>query len=129
MRYSKQRECILQAVKSTKCHPNAEWVYEQVKKAVPGVSLGTVYRNLKSLSESRDLITLETEKGKIHYDGDTSQHAHFICGDCGRILDIFMLSELKNKIEGIGMKVECEKIVFYGKCAECSAEIATSEVK
>ncbi|MBN1152992.1 MAG: transcriptional repressor, partial [Dehalococcoidia bacterium] len=45
MRYSRQRDAILRVVRCTTCHPSAEWVYSQVKRELPNISLGTVYRN------------------------------------------------------------------------------------
>ena len=46
IRYSKKREAILTAIRSTTCHPSAEWIYQTLKPTHPDLSLGTVYRNL-----------------------------------------------------------------------------------
>lgn len=53
IRYSKKREAILTAIRSTTCHPSAEWIYHTLKPTHPDLSLGTVYRNLV-FSSSRD---------------------------------------------------------------------------
>jgi len=45
-RHSKKRDAILNAIRSTKCHPSAEWVYQTLKPDHPDLSLGTVYHNL-----------------------------------------------------------------------------------
>ena len=45
-RYSPKRDAILQCLRSTTCHPSAEWVYSQLKPTIPDLSLATVYRNL-----------------------------------------------------------------------------------
>ena len=52
MRFSQQRETIKNVVRGTNSHPTAEWVYTQTKKVIPNISLGTVYRNLKTLQET-----------------------------------------------------------------------------
>ena len=44
--FSAKREAIYQTLASTKTHPTAEWVYEQLKPKIPDLSLGTVYRNI-----------------------------------------------------------------------------------
>ena len=44
-RYSPKREAILKCLRSTTCHPSAEWVYTQLKPQIPDLSLATVYRN------------------------------------------------------------------------------------
>ena len=49
MRYSKQRELVMQTVENLCDHPTAEEIYDTAAKECPGLSLGTVYRNLNSL--------------------------------------------------------------------------------
>ena len=56
MKYSKQREIIIDYLKSVKTHPTAETVYEEVKKEDKKISLGTVYRNLDKLSDREKQI-------------------------------------------------------------------------
>ena len=34
-RYSPKRDAILQCLRSTTCHPSAEWVYSQLKPKIP----------------------------------------------------------------------------------------------
>ena len=119
-RYSSRREAIYEAVRAVKCHPDAEWVYRTVRKGIPNISLGTVYRNLRARSESGKLHTLETESGVIHYDADLTHHAHFVCRKCGAIEDIFDCGELS--IGGNGYEVEHVKTVAYGVCAKCSGK-------
>ena len=50
--YSRQREAILEVLRSTDTHPTASWIYERVREKIPNISLGTVYRNLTVLSEN-----------------------------------------------------------------------------
>jgi Fur family transcriptional regulator, peroxide stress response regulator len=48
---TRQKETILRVLERTKFHPTAGWIYNEVKKEIPAVSLGTIYRNLKLLKE------------------------------------------------------------------------------
>ena len=116
MRYSKQRETIYEVVRSTKCNPNAEWVYNEVRKVIPDVSLGTVYRNLNSLVEARRLDSLETALKEVHFDGDMSIHAHFVCDKCSKIYDMAIKADVE-KPEGF--TVSHEKHIYYGVCKDC----------
>ena len=50
-RNSRQRTLVYQAVKDSHSHPNAEEVYLLVRRQLPDISLGTVYRNLNLLVE------------------------------------------------------------------------------
>ena len=52
MRYSKQRELVLRTVEQLCDHPTAEEIFDKAAPECPGLSLGTVYRNLNSLVEA-----------------------------------------------------------------------------
>ena len=52
MRYSKQRELVMQTVQQLCDHPTAEEIYDKAAQECPNLSLGTVYRNLNSLVEA-----------------------------------------------------------------------------
>ena len=58
VRRTRQREVILEVLRGTKSHPTADWVYQEVRKEMPQVSLGTIYRNLKTLSEHGEIQEL-----------------------------------------------------------------------
>ena len=119
MRYSRQRELITEIIKGRCDHPTADMIYESAREIEPNISLGTVYRNLKILSEEKMIITLETEDKKIHYDGDVSRHGHFICEDCGKIIDLFEPMETPSELKKLGLKVSGEKCIYYGQCGSC----------
>ncbi len=119
MRYSRQRELIKKILKDRRDHPTADMIYNSAREIEPNISLGTVYRNLKLLADEGDIITLETEDKRLHYDGDLSRHSHFICSRCGKIVDLFKPSNLPSEIEELNLKVTGEKCVYYGLCEAC----------
>ena len=119
MRFSHQRELIVNILKNRKDHPTADMVYESARKKEKNISLGTVYRNLKLLEEEGVIITLETVDKKIHYDGDTSNHSHFICEKCGKIVDLFVEHEAPSELGAMGLTVKNSKCVYYGNCTDC----------
>ena len=116
MRYSRQRELVFETIKNRCDHPTADMIYASCREIEPNISLGTVYRNLKNLAEEKQILTLETEDKKIHYDGDTSRHSHFICTKCGKIIDLFKPSETPAELKEMGLSVTGEKCVYYGLC-------------
>ena len=85
--YSRQREAVLNVLCSTQCHPTAAWIYENVRKVLPNISLGTVYRNLAALSEEGVILSLSVGDGYEHFDGNSAPHAHLHCKRCGKIYD------------------------------------------
>ncbi|MBO5019119.1 MAG: transcriptional repressor [Clostridia bacterium] len=86
--YSRQREAIMQVLRSSKAHPNANQVYEEVRKIIPNISLGTVYRNLSSLGDTGEILCLHVANGPERYDGEISPHIHLHCRECGTVYDV-----------------------------------------
>ena len=119
MRYSRQRELITEIIKNRCDHPTADMIYTATRAVEPNISLGTVYRNLKLLSDEGVIITLETQDKKLHYDGDTSRHSHFICDKCGKIVDLFKPAKTPQELSDLGLTVTSEKCIYYGCCNDC----------
>jgi Fur family transcriptional regulator, peroxide stress response regulator len=123
---SRQREAILRVVRGTNCHPTAEWVYCEVKKAIPGISLGTVYRNLGLLADQGELCTLEGAGGVSRYDGCTASHYHFRCERCGVVIDVDepVDLEIDRRVSArSGLKVRGHTLEFRGLCLECEQRV------
>ncbi len=119
MRYSHQRELIENIIKGRYDHPTADDIYVSAREIEPNISLGTVYRNLKQLADENKIITLETTDKKVHYDGDTSNHSHYICAKCGKIIDLFLQFSPPAELENAGHSVTGEKRFYYGICNDC----------
>lgn len=122
MKYSRQREALLEVLKGTSTHPTAYWVYEELKKNFPNISLGTVYRNLALLTENGDILKLDVSSGMERYDGFTHKHSHFVCRNCSDVMDIDLpeTEDFCNAIsKKIGCDVESHSLTFYGICNKC----------
>ena len=87
-RNSKQRQQVLEAVKSVSCHPTAEQIFQMVRQTNPTISLGTVYRNLNLLAEMGEIMKLDLGCESDHFDGTTQEHGHLVCTRCGAIEDL-----------------------------------------
>lgn len=124
-RMTKQKRVILEVLKNTKSHPTADWVYEKVKKKIPNISLGTVYRNLNILKGQGEIMELSFGKGFSRFDGNASSHYHFTCEHCGRILDVEtpQFSGMEGEItKQLGVRVHSHRLEFYGSCPDCVTE-------
>ncbi len=82
-RKSKQKETILNILKGTSSHPTASCIYEEVRKEVPNISLGTVYRNLGLLKQEDKILELDLAGSLSRFDGDTRSHYHFSVSSVG----------------------------------------------
>ncbi|MEW6237798.1 MAG: transcriptional repressor [Candidatus Omnitrophota bacterium] len=120
--HSKKRNRILEIIRGSDKHPSADWIYEQMKREYPGVSLGTIYRNLKILEED-GLIYIASTGGELsHYDANPSLHHHITCEICGKIADIEyeIDSRIFNDIKAInGFEITSKRLGFHGICPEC----------
>lgn len=121
-RYSKNREAILECLRGTKCHPTAEWVYEELKKEHPNMSVATVYRNLAQLKEAGMIRSMGIVSGYEHFDGNVEPHSHVVCSKCGRIEDLDdnkVMSELVSKVSKLSGYAVSD-MSFVGLCPECN---------
>jgi len=120
-RLTSQKQIVLDYLKNVKTHPTAEKVYAEVRKKLPRVSQGTIYRVLNNFKEKGDVQMIPVQ-GVAHFDADISPHAHFICQKCGYVYDVFDICSkcgiLTNKKVKVG-KINYFKIYFYGICKKC----------
>ncbi|MGD9081649.1 MAG: transcriptional repressor, partial [Desulfobacterales bacterium] len=98
---------------------------EIVRKRLPRISLGTVYRNLEILSESGDIQKLEPGCSLKRFDGDPSDHYHIRCIHCDRIADAPLVPDLEIDMEQVNsanFEIIGHRLEFLGVCPNCSAK-------
>lgn len=122
-RYSKKREAILTAIRGTTCHPSADWVYQTLKPNHPDLSLGTVYRNLDFFLQNGTIQSVGVVNGQQRFDGTTTPHSHFVCTECGCVLDLEGVqsdAELEQTVsQQYGLRIHRHELTFYGHCQTC----------
>ena len=123
VRYSKKREAILEAIRSTECHPSADWVYQTLKPTHPDLSLGTVYRNLDFFRQHGMIISIGVVKGQERFDATTAPHTHFVCNCCGCVIDLEGIQPdagLDRSVgEKYGLSIDRHELLFHGTCQPC----------
>ena len=123
LRMTRQRRVILEELRKVDTHPSADEVYEIVRKRLPRISLGTVYRNLEILSESGDIQKLEPGCSLKRFDGNLTEHCHIRCVRCDRIADAPMVPELEIDLERVNatvFEIIGHRLEFLGVCPICS---------
>ncbi|MBR0163122.1 MAG: transcriptional repressor [Lachnospiraceae bacterium] len=124
LKYSRQREIIRNFMQGRTDHPTADVVYMNVRKEIPNISLGTVYRNLMLLVQMGELLKVEVGDGTVHFDPLTDDHAHLICNTCGKVEDLMLSVDeaMKQEAEHLsGGTVDGYTLTFTGTCAACRA--------
>lgn len=123
-KHSRKRSAILECIRSTKCHPTAEWVYQQLKPQIPDLSLGTVYRNIGVFKEEGVIQSIGVVNGLERFDHNIEPHTHFICTQCGQILDLenVTLPEWVLQDAQTAGQVGSYQLQFTGVCHSCRSE-------
>ena len=122
-KHFRNRDAILTCLQESKSHPSAEAIYTRLKPVIPDLSLGTVYRNLNLFKEQGLVISVATVKGVERFDGNTKPHIHFICDDCGAVIDLETM-EIPDSLSAAagkcsGGEVRGCNLSFNGKCRAC----------
>ena len=121
LKYSRQREAIKSYLCGREDHPTADMIYTSIRGDFPNISLGTVYRNLSLLVELGEIRKITTD-GADRFDARITPHSHFICRNCGCVMDVMVpLNDpvpQVNQSWGHGEVEEC-RMEFYGICEQC----------
>jgi Fur family peroxide stress response transcriptional regulator len=119
-RMTKQRAVVLEELSKADFHPRADEIYQMVRRRLPKISFGTVYRNLKTLKDLGFISELNYGKNFSRFEAKTENHHHFVCMKCGKVYDIDADKtpvEMCNSIaEKAGYKVSYYRLEFYGIC-------------
>ena len=103
-------------------HPSAEALFKMVRRRLPSISFGTVYRNLNVLRDDGEILELACGRRSCRYDGNPARHYHFVCRSCEGIYDIDadMVRGVDGKaLERAGYEVSGWRVDFYGTCKRC----------
>lgn len=122
-RNTRQRQVVLEELQKLTSHPTATMLYEIVRRRMPKISLGTVYRNLELLARRGLIQKLDFAGGEARFDGTVAPHDHLRCVRCGRVDDVSAsevdLSVAQTNDWG-GYQILGHRLEFVGICPRCS---------
>lgn len=123
VRPSVQRMAIMDYLLTHRTHPTVEDVYRGICDQIPTLSRTTVYNTLRMFSEKHAAQMLTIDDHHVCYDGDMRPHVHFICRECGKVIDLF--DEQAPMVEGHrladGNVVDEMQLYYKGVCKDCLA--------
>jgi Fur family peroxide stress response transcriptional regulator len=124
LRLTGPRHAVLEVLRSVESHPTAEEVHRLVRRRLAGVSLGTIYRNLRILVDAGLLKELPGPHAR--FDANTRAHHHFMCERCGRIIDVDATlaaphaRALSARVASrTGFSITHHRIELFGRCRQC----------
>ena len=122
MRMTRQRQVILEELRKVCSHPGADEIYTMVRRRMPRISLGTVYRNLEVLSELGEIRKIEMGGTLKRFDGKSDDHYHIRCMICQRVVDapVKLMPNLEKSLNGkTDFEILGHRLEFVGICPEC----------
>ena len=97
---TKQRQVVLDVIRSDMCHHTAEEIFDITKGILPGISRATVYNSLKYLEGQGLIRRITAENSSDRYDNSYIPHGHLFCTVCGAVED-FLVPGLEKSLEDI----------------------------
>ncbi|MDQ7096182.1 transcriptional repressor [Desulfosporosinus sp. PR] len=124
VRFTPQRQAILEFLLGTESHPTADEIYHHVKAKFPGVSLGTIYNTLNMLKVHGHILELSYGDMSSRFDGNPQNHYHIVCSKCGKVTDFHrpLIDVDQEAEEKSGFSIIGHRLEFYGICPECNGE-------
>ncbi len=122
IRVTPQRMEIYRLIHGSTEHPSAEDVFKEIKKKIPSISLDTVYRTLSLFEEIGLVKRVHLLSDHARFDPRTSQHHHFVCTECKRIIDfswhtLDLMPPPKEELEGA--EISMVQAEVRGICPAC----------
>ena len=122
LRITKQRQLILDELMGVTSHPTADELYQMVRKRLPKISLGTVYRNLEIMSDCGVIQKLDIGGTQKRFDANATTHYHVRCATCGKVDDLDMPPDRNVEKEAgklSNYKILRHRLEFTGICPDC----------
>jgi Fur family peroxide stress response transcriptional regulator len=122
LKHSRQRDAIMNFLMTRYDHPTADTVYQNIRVEFPNISLGTVYRNLSLLADIGEIQKLSPGVGPDRFDANVTPHYHFICRECGAVMDLDVTGLDHINIlaaQHFAGDIDGHITYFYGRCPDC----------
>jgi Fe2+ or Zn2+ uptake regulation protein len=125
-RLTAPRQSVVEIIASSKRVLSPLEVYEQARRATPGIGLVTVYRTLEKLEEMGLIQRVHQPSGCHAYIAATTGHQHLlICEVCGRV-EFFSGIAMDPLMESVGKdsgyQVHDHWLQLFGTCGDCSSK-------
>jgi len=121
-RFTPQRQQVYDVLLHKRDHPTAEEVFIRSKRAMPDISMATVYNCLDALVQCGLVRLVQLERGATRYCPNMEEHCHYYCDECGTVFDVALAAGAAVGPRPRGFQVDHYEIAVHGLCAECAAK-------
>lgn len=118
---SVQRMAVMTYLLEHRTHPTVDEIFNDLQKQIPTISKTTIYNTLKLFALKKAILSITIDEKMVRYDGYVDRHAHFICLDCGKVVDVPLQQMVEfpqtDVVKGFGLE---ETHVYHrGYCSDC----------
>ena len=123
LRATRSRLAILGLLGELGGHRSADELVERSRSRGHPIARATVYHVLQSLERAGLVLDADAGPGRTLYESEADRHHHFVCQDCGAIVDWPCLAGAKPCLTLVlpGVVVEEAQVIFRGLCASCTS--------
>ena len=120
-RNTRQRSAIRDAIAQAGRPLLPQEVLAAAQASAPGLSIATVYRNLRALQDEGALraVLLPGENARYELAG-AAHHHHFQCLSCQRVFEVTACPGDLASLAPAGFTVEDHDLTLYGRCGDCA---------
>jgi Fur family ferric uptake transcriptional regulator len=122
-RVTPSRRLLLEVLFAADGHMSAEALAEAVQEQAQDVHLSTIYRNLEELEHLGVISHSHLGHGPSSYLVATRAHAHFVCADCGTMIEApeeMFRGLARSARTKLGFSIDPKHFAILGRCAKCS---------
>ncbi len=119
VRPTQQRIAVYDYLLKHHTHPSADIIYSALSKEYPVFSRTTIYNSLNVLLEAKLIRAVNISAEEQRFDGNTADHGHFRCVDCGEIYDFAIDSKALHAFCPPEFREEQGDLFFTGHCPRC----------
>jgi Fe2+ or Zn2+ uptake regulation protein len=121
LRFTPQRQQVYDVLLQKRDHPTAEEVFIRAKRAMPEISMATVYNCLDALVHSGLARQVTVDRGATRFCPNMQEHGHFYCDACDEVFDVALPDEGPERIAlPKGFKAARFEIAIHGLCPDCA---------
>jgi Fur family peroxide stress response transcriptional regulator len=132
MSVTHQRLAVYRSLLEDESHPDAEHLLERVRRRVPTISLGTVYKALDTLKDLGAITEVDAPRSATRYEAVLEPHHHLICEGCGVIVDLHEPRYSRLRLPGSaarGFQVASCSVQFRGLCGRCGVHKGRTRIR
>lgn len=121
-RFTRQRRQVYEVLLQKRDHPTAEDVFIRARKAIPGISMATVYNCLDALVRAGAARQVKIERGAARFCPNMRGHWHFHCTECGGVFDMDLPARIRESFPlPKGFTIDQFEVAAHGVCPACGA--------